>query len=64
MKKEEYKDFIAFLYDNRELLSSESRKIVEDKMADILIDELINHIARIIVKEHQNGRPVENEVEI
>lgn len=64
MKDEHYKDLIVFLYDNRELLSPEFRKIVEDKMTDILIDELINRLANVIVKEQKNGRPVENEMEI
>lgn len=62
--KEEYKDIIAFLYDNRELLPPGLRKIVEDEMADIFIDDLINRLADVIFKKQQNGRPVENEMEI
>lgn len=52
--KEEYKDLIAFLYDNRELLPHKLKKTVENEMADIFIDELINRLANIIVKEQKN----------
>lgn len=52
--KEEYKDIIAYLYDNRELLPPRLRKIVEDEMADIFINDLINRLADIIVKEQKN----------
>ncbi len=52
--KEEYKDLIAFLYENRELLPPELRKTVEDEMADIFINDLINCLANIIVKESKN----------
>ena len=52
--KEEYKDIIAYLYDNRELLPPRLRKIVEDEMADIFINDLINRLANIIVKEQKN----------
>ena len=54
MNKEEYKDLIAFLYDNRELLPPKLRKTVEDEMADIFINDLINRLANIIVKEQKN----------
>ena len=52
--KEEYKDLIAFLYENRELLPLKLRKTVEDEMADIFINDLINRLANIIVKEQKN----------
>lgn len=52
--KEEYKDIIACLYENRELLPPRLRKIVEDEMADIFINDLINRIADVIVKEQKN----------
>lgn len=54
MKNEYYKDFITFLYENREVMSPKLREAVEDEMARILIDELIDHIAKIIVKENKN----------
>lgn len=52
--KDKYKDFVAFLYDNRELLPPKLRKIVEDEMADIFINDLINRLANVIVKEQKN----------
>lgn len=52
--KEEYKDFVAFLYDNREKLPPDLRAAIEWKMTDILINDLIDRIANILVKENKN----------
>lgn len=54
MKDEHYKDLVALLYEYRDLLPPDIRKTVEDEMADILIDDLINRLANVIVKEQKN----------
>lgn len=54
MKDEHYKDLVCLFYEYRELLPPVIREIVEDRMAKILIDELIDRIAKIIVKENKN----------
>lgn len=54
MKDEHYKDLVCLFYEYRELLPPDIREIVEDRMAKILIDELIDRIAKIIVKENKN----------
>ncbi len=54
MKDEHYKDLVCLFYEYRELLPPDIREIVEDEMARILIDDLIDRIAKIIVKENKN----------
>ena len=54
MKDEHRKDLVCLFYEYRELLPPDIRKIVEDEMVRILIDDLIDHIAKIIVKENKN----------
>ena len=54
MKDEQYKDLVCLFYEYRELFPPDMREIIEDEMARIVLDDLIDVIAKIIVKENEN----------
>lgn len=54
MKDEHYKDLVCLFYEYRELLPPDIREIVEDEMAKIVLEDLINRLANVIVKENKN----------
>ena len=52
--KEEYKDRVCLLYEYRDLLPPDIREIVENEMAKIVLNDLIDRLANVLARRNKH----------